>query len=218
MPSRPPKFFSAIIILLGLLTFGVFYLYNRRLAPPAPVNEAPTNSAPTLSLTNKPTITIADPSFGSLTAKVTIVEFADYRCPHCGTTNMEIKKILATYPNDVRLVWKDFPFLPPLDITWLAHQAARCAERQSKFWEYHDILLANQDKFSKDFFLNAAKTLNLEATQFQNCLDNGETKPLVTRAFDEGQALGVDGTPFFFINGEKFVDEITADKIGQLLK
>ncbi len=130
----------------------------------------------------------------------------------------ELKKILQTYPDKVRLVWKDFPFLPPLNLTWLAHEAARCAEKQNQFWEYHDLLFANQGDLTEEKLAQFAQVLKLDETQFNQCLSTGLTKPLVQRGFEEGQALGVDGAPFFFVNGEKWMGEMTSEKIGELIK
>lgn len=217
MPTQPPKFFAPLIITLGIISLVFFYLFTRLSAPPlSPSTEEKTNESSNQIFT-EPTISLADPSLGPAQAKVTIVEFADYRCPHCSLVNLELKKILQTYPNHVRLVWKDFPFLPPLDVTWQAHEAARCAEKQKKFWEFHDVIYANQDNLQKDQILNIAKTLNLNITQFSQCLDSEETKPLIIKSSEEGKTLGVDGAPFFFVNGKKWIGEMTVEKIGAII-
>jgi protein-disulfide isomerase len=165
-----------------------------------------------------PTITTADPILGPANAQITIVEYADFRCPHCAEANFEIKKIIAAYPGKVRWVWKDFPFLPPINVTWLAHESARCAEKQGKFWEYHDALFMNQDNLSRENLLTLAKEFKLDENLFVQCLESGQTKPLIQRAFEEGKAVGVDGAPYFFVNGEKWNGEITVERIKDLLK
>jgi len=165
-----------------------------------------------------PTVTAADPVLGPTNAQITIVEYADFRCPHCAETNFELKKIREAYPDKVLLVWKDFPFLPPVNVTWLAHEAARCAEKQGKFWEYHDALFMNQDDLSRENLLALAKEFKLDENLFVQCLESGQTKPLIQRAFEEGKSLGVDGAPYFFVNGEKLNGEMTVERIKDLLK
>lgn len=214
----PPKSGSILLILLILVILGLFYLSVRSQTPPSyeemtrgPEKPAETGAKPV------PTITLADPSLGPAKAAVTIIEYSDFRCPHCALAEMELKKILQTYPDKVRLVWKDFPFLPPLNITWLTHAAARCAERQNKFWEYHDLIFANQQDLSQDKLLSFARELKLNETDFSQCLASGQTKPLVSRGFEEGKAVGVDGTPFFFVNGEKWNGEMTVENIAEVV-
>lgn len=175
----------------------------------------PDTAAKTLSA---PTITAADPILGPTNAAITIVEYADFRCPHCAETNFELKKIIAAYPDKVRWVWKDFPFLPPINITWLAHEAARCAEKQGKFWVYHDALFMNQDNLSRENLLALAKEFKFDEKLFVQCLESGQTKALVQRGFEEGKAVGVDGAPYFFVNGEKWNGEMTVEKIKEIIK
>lgn len=164
-----------------------------------------------------PTITIADPTIGPTNAPVTIIKYADFLCAHCVQASQNIKDILRAFPDKVRFVWKDFPFLPPVQLSWWAHEAARCAERQGKFWEYHDLLFANQDGLTKEKLSLLARELKLDEKQFSQCLTTGQTKPLVARAYEEGKAVGVDGAPYFLVNGEK-MDEVTVEKIGGLIK
>ncbi|MEK7189757.1 MAG: DsbA family protein [Patescibacteria group bacterium] len=164
-----------------------------------------------------PTVTIADPILGPTNAQITIVEYADFRCPHCAEANFELKKIIAAYPDKVRWVWKDFPFLPPINVTWLAHESARCAEKQGKFWEYHDALFMNQNNLSRENLLALAKEFKLDENLFVQCLESGQTKPLVQRGFEEGKAVGVDGAPYFFVNGEKWKGEMTVEKISEVI-
>lgn len=211
-----PKPLAFLLVLLALLIIGLFFSSIRSNTPPSFLSELKKEQTPPLPLA-KPTITLADPSLGPIKAAVTIVEYSDFRCPHCAATEMELKKILQTYPDKIRLVWKDFPFLPPLNITWLTHVAARCAEKQNKFWEYHDLIFANQENLSREKLIFFARELKLDETQFVQCLDSGQTKPLVSRGFEEGQAVGVDGAPFFFVNGEKWTGEMTAETINVIL-
>lgn len=221
MANQPPKFFSVIIIMMGLITIVFFAFYLRKTAPPIiPIqnNANSQNSVASPVSLLKPTVSIADPTIGPSTAQLTIVEFADYRCTHCNTVNIELKKILAAYPTQVRLVWKDFPITSLDETAMQPFEAARCAEKQNKFWQFHDAIFSNQTDFNTEKITSIAQSLNLDMTQFQNCLDTGETKPLIAKGLEEGQSLKIDGTPYFFFNGEKYNAELTLENVAELLK
>lgn len=165
----------------------------------------------------KPTITFVDPSLGATKPKITIVVFSDFRCPHCATSNQILREAVRLHPKEVRVVWKDMPILPPLDLAWKIHQAARCAGEQGKFWEYNDLLFANQIGLDIGKLNDLAASLSLDATKFQDCLASGRTLPLVQRAYDEGRALQIDEVPFYFVNGERYKGEITLEKIEEIM-
>lgn len=212
---------TILFILSAIIILGLFSLSVRSRTPPSykDITSQPaeqTNSE--IASPAKPTITTADPSIGPINASLTIVEFSDFRCPHCAAADFELKKIQQAYPARIRIVWKDFPILPPLNLTWLAHSAARCAEKQQKFWEFHDLLFANQSNLDNEKLLFLARELNLDESAFQQCLRSGLTEPLISRGFEEGKTIGVDGTPFFFVNGEKWTGEMTVEKIGELIR
>lgn len=212
------KFAKLSIVILTILFIFVIVIFYRNLQKNRPLSELPPPVQSKRTLAIKPRITFLDPALGLADAKITIVEFSDFRCPHCAKVNVELKKILNARPNEVRLVWKDFPFLPPADLSWQAHEAARCAGEQKKFWEYHDALFADQNYYSALRFLELADSLKLDKTAFTDCLQSGKIKPIVQRSFDEGAALGVDGAPYFFVNGERWTGEMTQERIEGLLK
>jgi protein-disulfide isomerase len=140
------------------------------------------------------------PAKGSATASVTIVEFSDFQCPYCGSAAPLIGKLLAAYPTQVRIAFKHCP-LPFHKEAPLAHEAALAAGEQGKFWEMHDLLFATQDKLSRDDLIAKANQLNLDTLRFMRDLDVHRFKAAVDADRQEGDKLGVDGTPFFFING-----------------
>ena len=214
--SKTAKITLIVLTVFGVFILVIFYLSLQKNRPLSEQNQPVEQVKRTL--TTKPLITFLDPIIGPADAKVTIVEFADFRCPHCVKAGEELKKILKAYPNEVRLVWKDFPFLPPMDLSFQAHEAARCASEQKKFWEYNDALFAEQNYYSALHFLELAESLKLDKTAFTACLQSGKMKPIVQRLFDEGVDLGIDGAPYFFVNGERWIGEMTKERIGELLK
>jgi protein-disulfide isomerase len=100
----------------------------------------------------------------------------------------------------VRFAFKHYP-LPTHKESPLAHEAALAAREQGKFWEMHDALFAGQDKLTRDDLIAKAKQLNLDVPRFTKDLDSHRFKFQVEADRQEGNRLGVDGTPFFFING-----------------
>jgi protein-disulfide isomerase len=139
------------------------------------------------------------PRLGPENAPVQIIEFADYECPYCQEVNEDLKRLREQFPNQVSLVYKDFP-LPMHPLAAKAAQAARCAGAQGKFWEYHDSLFQTK-KLQMSQLKEEARALKLDTARFDQCFDGGEQAGLVKKDSQEGQRLGLQGTPSFFING-----------------
>lgn len=146
-----------------------------------------------------------DPAKGPANAKVTIVEFSDYQCPYCGRVEPTVKQILSTYGDKVRFVYRDFPLSSLHQNAQKASEASECADKQGKFWEYHDKLYQNQSALDVTSLKKYAADLKLDTTKFNQCLDSGEMTAEVQKDEQDGVTAGVDGTPSFFINGESIV-------------
>ena len=139
------------------------------------------------------------PSRGASTAKVTIVEFADFECPFCGRAMEVLDRLLAMYPGQVRLVFRHFP-LSMHPRAPKAAEASACAGEQGRFWEFHDSLFESQ-ALEGDALKGQAARLGLDAGRFEQCLDSGKMASLVQRDLAAGRQAGVSGTPAFFVNG-----------------
>ena len=144
-------------------------------------------------------------ALGPKDAPVTIVEFSDFQCPFCKTATATIKQVLDKYPDKVRLVFRDYPLASIHPQAPKAHEAARCAADQAKFWEYHDVLFERSPKIAPQDLKQYAQELKLDATAFGQCLDSGKYTAEVDKDFQEGVGLGLTGTPSFFINGKQIV-------------
>jgi protein-disulfide isomerase len=144
-------------------------------------------------------------SRGSKDAPVTIVEFSDFQCPFCKTATTTLKQVLDKYPGKVLLVFRDYPLVSLHPQAPKAHEAARCAADQAKFWEYHDVLFERSPKLTVPELKRYAQDLKLDATAFDQCLDSGKYTAEVDKDFQEGASLGITGTPSFFINGKQIV-------------
>jgi protein-disulfide isomerase len=146
-----------------------------------------------------------DPSYGSETAKVTIVEYSDYGCPSCQAWHNSgiLQKIRDTYGDKVRFVWKDFPVITAASPK--AAEAGQCALDQGKFWEYHDVLYAKSPAIGVNDLKAYATQLGLDQAKFDNCLDSGQNSPKVTQSTNEAYNYGFNGAPSFVVDGKKLV-------------
>lgn len=141
------------------------------------------------------------PVRGNVNAPVTIVEFSDFHCPFCKKVLPTLAQIESRYGDKVKLVFRDFPIEQIHPGASKAHEAARCANEQGKFWAYHDKLFANGLKPSPEMLTGLAKEVGLEPVAFETCLGNGKYQAAVKQDIEEGSRAGVTGTPAFFING-----------------
>jgi len=138
---------------------------------------------------------------GNPKAKVMIVEFSDFQCPYCGGVQPTLKSVLAKHPDTVALAFRDMPITQIHPLAQGAAEAARCAGEQGKFWEYHDLLYANQGALDRQGLLDKARTLKLDEPQFEACLSSDKYKAQIQQDSQDGVRAGVTGTPGFFING-----------------
>ena len=141
------------------------------------------------------------PSKGPAKAPVTIVEFSDFHCPFCRRVLPTLAQLDTQYGEKIKLVFRDFPIDNLHPEASKAHEAARCANEQGKFWAYHDKLFASPPKSSPEIFKGFAKDLGLNVTAFESCFASGKYQAAVKKDIEEGNRVGVTGTPAFFING-----------------
>jgi protein-disulfide isomerase len=141
---------------------------------------------------------------GKKNAPVTIVEFTDFQCPFCARFHAPLAEAVKAYPNDVKLVIKNFP-LPFHPNARPAAKAALAAGEQGKYFEMADALIANQQTLGDAKYLELAKELGLNVKQFEKDLKEKDAKFEAVIAADMQLVDEVDvrGTPTFFINGKK---------------
>ncbi len=149
---------------------------------------------------------------GNDKAPVTVEEFADFQCPSCGYYYPELKKIESEFGDNLRVIFRERPLVPPHEHALMAAQAAEAAGLQNRFWEMHDKLYENQKTWSEvsdlvPIFVDYAKQIGLDTDRFMKDL-NGEA--VATRIFQDGKrvhALNVVATPTFYVNGKEAKDE-----------
>ena len=140
------------------------------------------------------------PYKGATDPVVTIVEFSDFECPYCARVNPTLEQVMKKYGDKVRLVFRQFP----LNIHPNAQKAAEaslCAAEQGKFWQMHDAMFKEQRSLGVEQLKEKAARLDLDATSFNECLDSSRHSEAVLADLQAGSAVGVTGTPAFFING-----------------
>jgi protein-disulfide isomerase len=169
-------------------------------SPPA---AAPAPAAPPPSQVTRIEVPADSPSWGPKHAKVTIVEWSDFECPFCTRALPALEEIKKTYGNDVRIIFRHQP-LPFHTNAKPAAEASMAANEQGKFWEYHDKLFL-QKKLDRGSLEQYAKELGLDMNKFKAALDSGKYRAKVEADSAQGNAVGANGTPTFFVNGRKIV-------------
>jgi protein-disulfide isomerase len=169
-----------------------------------------------------PELTVAvgenDHAAGSANAKVTLVEYGDYECPHCGRAYPVVKKIQETMGDKLQFVFRNFPLTQAHPNALHAAEAAEIAARQGKYWEMHDILFENQDALDDDSLTTYAEQIGLDVEKFMEDLQNDTFEEKVREDFMGGVESGVNGTPTFFINGARYNDAVDYETLLGVLE
>jgi len=147
-----------------------------------------------------------DPFWGPQNAAVTLEVFSDFQCPYCAQLATEtLPKLRETYGNRLRFIYRYFPLTSIHQYAQKAAEAAQCAHDQGRFWEYHDLLFANQKALTVSDLKRYAEQVGLDSAKFDKCLDSGQNAWEVLLDQLDGSQAGVNGTPTFRINGAKGV-------------
>ncbi len=166
------------------------------------------------------------PSFGPSSAKVTIVVFSDFECPYCRELAHTIRSNIGEkYPNDVRVVFEDFPIDAIHKWARAAAEASHCIgdQKPAAFWAFHDWMFEHQQEVNetnlRDKALAIAKEQNLDLAKVSACIDTHATAQEVRQSQQEGEALQIQQTPTLFVNGRMLsgaVDWKTLDAVIQM--
>lgn len=139
---------------------------------------------------------------GPASAAVTLTEYGDLQCPACKAAHeMLTKPILATYSGKIRFEYKHFPLRSIHVYAYEAAQASECAADQGKFWEFVDLDYAKQDALNSATLRDWAAELKLDTALFDRCVKSGIKGDAVLAEYAQGEKLGVDSTPTYFVNG-----------------
>jgi len=140
---------------------------------------------------------------GGSDAKCTLVEYGDYECPHCGHAYPIVKRVQKHFGKKLRFVFRNFPLAEMHAHAESAAETAEFAGAQGKFWEMHDLLFENQEQLGGALYLRLAQELGLAPQALREAMEKREFLARVKSDFTGGARSGVNGTPTFFINGER---------------
>ena len=154
---------------------------------------------------------------GGPDAAVTIVEFSDFECPFCVRVQPALERVLEQYAGRLRLVYRHFPLTAIHPYAWKAAEASLCAGEQDRFWEYHDLLFAEQHAMSVPDLKEKARRLSLSGAEFDACLDSGRHYEAVRTDIRAATAAGVSGTPAFFVNGRFLSGAVPLEHFVELI-
>jgi len=142
-----------------------------------------------------------DPAWGPEDATVVVQEFADFQCPYCGKFALQTyPQIKEAYGDKIRFVFRDFPLTSIHSSAQKAAEAGQCAQDQGLFWEYHDLMFANQSAIGDSDLRGYAEEVGADTGKFNDCLDSGKNAREVLLDAQDGRKAGVSGTPAFLIN------------------
>ena len=200
MNTKRIIFWTGFIVVIALIVWGLIVAMNkpprdqRRLGAPADVSET-------------------DHVRGSLDAKVTLIEYSDFQCPACAAYYPVVEHLIASSTN-LRVVYRHFPLYPlPHPNAMIAAQAAEAAGKQGKFWEMYHLIFPGQTSWADlsrdkaiEVFKGYATTIGLNMTQYSTDFDSTEVKAKIEADRAEGDKLGINSTPTFFVNGKAVVN------------
>lgn len=213
--------------LLGMLTNKVLYLENAVKT----ASKAQTNQAAAPAPTEPPAVVKVDnghlPLLGNANAKVTVVEFSDFQCPFCKSFfDNTSPQLNDTYikTGKIKFAYRQFPLTSIHPNAQISAEASECAEEQNRFWEYHDTLFKNQETWTPlsgtdviNSLTDLAGQVGMDTNQFSTCLSTHKYKSVVDADESAGSAVGVNGTPTFFVNGHRLVGAVPFDQFKTLI-
>ncbi len=161
-----------------------------------------------------------DPAIGVAGAPITIIEFSDFECPFCQRFHDQtFQAILESYPGQILFVYRDFPLASIHPNAQKAAEAAQCAFEQGKYWEFHNALFRNQQHLGNlELYTELAVALEMDQERFNECFESNRYADEVTADFNDARALGITGTPTFFINGRPLVGAQPLDVFVQIIE
>ncbi|WP_428235364.1 DsbA family protein [Gracilimonas sp.] len=145
---------------------------------------------------------------GNPDAKLTLLEYGDYECPYSRLGYRFSQMLLKKYKQELRFVFRNFPLRKKHPNAQLAAEAALCAGAQDRFWEMHNLLFKHNRRLSENRILEFAEDIGLDLYRFKVNLTTNEFASRVTADFRGGVKSGVDDTPTFFVNGERYSGEL----------
>ena len=191
----------AASVMASGLAWAVFRLMDR--LPRRLLNAGQDRMAAPLTDLAEPVDPTVDHIRGPEEGKVTLVEYGDFECPHCGEAEPIVRQLMREFGGELRFVFRHLPLVDVHEHAALAAEAAEAAGAQGKFWEMHDILFAKQNALGLADLRSYADMSGLDLAQFSADLESRRYSLRVRRDLESAELSGVAGTPTFFINGRR---------------
>ena len=166
----------------------------------------------TLSINSK------DHILGNPNATLELIEYGDYECPFCGRAYPILKDIKQKLDGDIKFVFRNFPLSKIHPHAFMAAVATEAAALQGKFWEMHDIVFENQKSLDEENIFRFASLLGLDTDRFREDLQDKLLVEKVEKDFESGLRSGVNRTPSFFINGNKYEGDYNIQSLSRAIK
>jgi protein-disulfide isomerase len=196
-----------------LVTVGLLKTLDTAAIPAAELEKHVTRilSSPVMAVDTGP----EHPSFGPKDAPVTIVEFSDFQCPYCRVGAMTLKGVLDRYPTQVRVVFRAYPLDPSCNsmvqhsmhpVACDAARTAFCAIQQGKFENVYEYFFEHQSDFSttgEGLPAQMAAKAGVDPNALSSCTGSPAIQTAIAKDIEDGNHLGVQSTPTFFLNGHK---------------
>jgi len=219
--------YSALLPLAFVVGLAAGYIFWGRETDPGPTNppQAAAENVPAQNPQQQPQeirrFSIPeddDPVYGPSDAPITIIEFSDYECPYCMKWHVEVwPRLLEAYPDQIRLIYRDFPLTNIHANATPAAAAANCAEEQEKYWEFNELLFSGRESLGVPGYQAYAEEISLDMGLFNECLDSGRHNEEIMADFEFAANLGISSTPTFFVNGIPVVGAQPFEMFSQLI-
>lgn len=174
-----------------------------------------TSATETTQLT--PPVNHQDHRMGTNRAVATLVEYADYQCPYCGDAAQILKGVRQQLGDRLQFVFRNFPLADAHPNALQAAEAAEAAGFQGKFWEMHDVLFEHQRQLDSAHLVRFARQLGLDLDRFEQDMKDHTAYARIQSNVESGRRSGVDQTPSFFIDGERYEGDWESNQLLESL-
>lgn len=157
------------------------------------------------------------PTMGAKAVKTVLLEFSDFQCPFCAKAQATLKEFMAKHQDQVTLTFKHFPLVSIHAEAMPAAKAAWAAGQQGKFWDYHNALFEQQARLGEALYGEIAKSLKLDMVKFDRDRASAAATAAIEKDMALAEQLGVDGTPFFVMNGKAFSGAVQVSDLEEVL-
>lgn len=155
---------------------------------------------------------------GDAKASITLVEYGDFECPHCGMAYPIVKQIQEEFGDELRFVYRHFPLTQIHQMAEPAAEATESAAAQGHFWEMHDAIFESNDVLELGTLVSTAEEIGLDGEAVETAMEQRQYAERIQRDVDGGMESGVHGTPTFFINGRRHEGSFAYEELVEAIE